>query len=285
MRADLHLHSHYSDGSESPTEVVERARAAGLDLIALSDHDSMGGLAEAQAAGRAAGIEVLPAAEFTAVFRGQEIHLLGYFPTDPGREVEAHLEGMQAFRRQRLETALERLRAGGLPLRFEELPCAPCCQSVTTAHLAILLARRGYAPSVRAAWRKFMDSDRGVVPAFAVTVEVVLEAIHTGGGLAVWAHPGRRRFRAWLEELAGLGMDGVEVANLRRGLEPAREWRVLAGKLKLVSTGGSDWHGGTPLGTFAASEELLGDFLDRLGQQRHSTSPKPHSASNPVGTA
>lgn len=285
MRADLHLHSHYSDGGESPTEVVERARAAGLDLIALSDHDSLGGLAEAQAAGRAAGIEVLPAAEFTASFHGQEIHLLGYFPAAPGREVEAHLEGMQAFRRQRLETALERLRERGLPLRFEELPCAPCCQSVTTAHLAILLARRGYASSARAAWRKFMDRDRGVVPAFDVTVEAVLHAIHSGGGLAVWAHPGGRRFRAWLEELAALGMDGVEVANLRRGLEPAREWRTLVEKLKLVSTGGSDWHGGTPLGAFAANEELLGDFLDRLGRRCHSTSPKPHSASNPAGTA
>ena len=211
--------------------------------------------------------------------------LLGYFPAAPGGEVENHLERMQAFRRQRLETALERLRERGLPLRFEELPCAACCQSVTTAHLAILLARRGYAPSAHAAWRKFLDSDRGVVPAFQVTVEEVLKTIHAGGGLAVWAHPRRRGFRARLEELAALGVDGVEVANRRRGLEPAREWRALARQLNLVSTGGSDWHGGTPLGEFAADEELLGDFLERLGRWRRSTSQKPHSASNPRGTA
>lgn len=285
MRADLHLHSHYSDGSEAPAAVVERARAARLDLIVLSDHDSIGGLAEAQAAGRAAGIEVLAAAEFTASFHGQEIHLLGYFPATPGREVEAHLEGMQAFRRQRLETALERLRDRGFPLRFEDLPCAPCCQSVTTAHLAILLAQRGYASSARAAWRKFMDSQRGVVPGFEVSVKEVLGTIHAGGGLAIWAHPGKRRFRAWLEELAALGLDGIEAANLRRGLEPAREWQALARRLNLVTTGGSDWHGGTPLGEFTAGEELLGEFFARLGGGRRSASQERHSASNPAGTA
>ncbi len=264
MRADLHLHSYYSDGSESPAAVVERARAGKLDLIALTDHDSLGGWPEARAAAAKSGLDLLAAAEFTASHRGRELHLLGYFPGLPGREVADHLKGMQAFRRRRIETAIERLQERGVPVKFAELPRAPQCESVTSAHLAALLAERGYARSTRGAWRGLLSRKRGLLPGFEVTAEEVIRIIHSGGGLAVWAHPERQRFRQRLEELASLGLDGVEVANGHRGRQPARDWQALAREMGLVATGGSDWHGGGPLGDFAADEELLGYFLSRL---------------------
>ena len=265
MRADLHLHSYYSDGAESPAEVVQRARAAGLDLIALADHDSMGGCEEAQQAAVRGGVTLLRAAEFTAAFEGREIHLLGYFPSPPGREVTEHLKGMQAFRRRRIETTIERLQEQGVPVKFDELPCAPVCESVTSAHLAALLAERGYARSTRAAWRGLLNRKRGLLPEFEASVEEVIGVIHAGGGLAIWAHPERGQFRARLEELAAMGLDGIEAANARRGVQPARDWQALAKTIGLVATGGSDWHGGDGLGEFAAGEELLTDFLARLG--------------------
>jgi hypothetical protein len=264
MRADLHLHSYYSDGTESPAAVVERARGAKLDLIALTDHDSMGGWPEVREAAAKAGLELLPAAEFTAVHRGRELHLLGYFPAFPGREVADHLRRMRAFRRQRIETAVERLQKQGVPVKFEELPHAPQCESVTSAHLAMLLAERGYARSTRTAWRGLLSRKRGLLPQFEVAAEEVIRVIHSGGGLAVWAHPERAQFGKRLEELAALGLDGVEAANGHRGRQPARDWQSLAREMGLVATGGSDWHGGSPLGEFAADEELLGDFLARL---------------------
>ncbi|HSC78540.1 MAG TPA: PHP domain-containing protein [Candidatus Acidoferrales bacterium] len=265
MRADLHLHSHYSDGLESPAEVVKRARAAGLDLIALADHDSMGGCGEAQQTAAQVGLSVIPAAEFTATLDGREVHLLGYFSAQPGREVTEHLKRMQAFRRGRIETTLERLQQRGVPVKFEELPCVPVCESVTSAHLAALLAERGYARSTRAAWRGLLNRKRGLLPQFEASAEEVIGVIHAGGGLAVWAHPERGQFRARLEKLTALGVDGIETANGRRGVQPARDWQALAKKMGLVATGGSDWHGGDGLGEFAAGEELLGDFLARLG--------------------
>ncbi len=265
MRADLHLHSYYSDGLESPAIVAQRARAAGLDLIALADHDSMGGCEEAQQAAAQVGMSVIPAAEFTATLDGREVHLLGYFPSPPGREVAAHLRGMQAFRRRRIETTMERLQQRGVPLMFEELPCAPVCESVTSAHLAALLAERGYARSTRAAWRGLLNRKRGLLPQFEASAEDVIGVIHAGGGLAVWAHPERDQFRARLAKLAALGVDGIEVANGRRGAQAAADWQALAKKMGLVATGGSDWHGGDGLGDFAAGEELLADFLARLG--------------------
>jgi len=267
MRADLHLHSYYSDGSESPTSVLERAQAGGLDLIALTDHDSMGGWAEARVAAAKAGIELLAAAEFTATHRGREAHLLGYFPAPPGREVADHLRRMQAFRRQRIETAVERLQQQGVPVKFEELRRAPQCESVTSAHLAMLLAERGYARGTRSAWRGLLSRKRGLLPGFEATVEDVIGVIHSGGGLAVWAHPERQQFRKRLDELAAIGLDGIEVANGHRGGQPARDWQALAKEMGLVATGGSDWHGGNGLGDFAADEDLLGDFLGRLNKR------------------
>jgi predicted metal-dependent phosphoesterase TrpH len=267
MRADLHLHTHYSDGAESPAAVIERARAAGLTLIALTDHDSMGGWPEACVAAASAGLELLAAAEFTATHRGRELHLLGYFPSPPaaaGREVADHLKHMQVFRRRRIETAIERLQQRGVPVSFEQLPCASQCESVTSAHLAMLLAERGYARSTRNAWRGLLSRKRGLLPEFEVAAQEVVNVIHAGGGLAVWAHPERQEFRRNLEELAALGLDGIEAANGRRGLQPDRDWQTLARSMGLVATGGSDWHGGIGLGDFAADEELLADFLARL---------------------
>jgi len=265
MRADLHLHSYYSDGIESPAEVVKRARAAGLDLIALADHDSMGGCEEAQHAAARDGLTLIPAAEFTATLDERDVHLLGYFPSPPGREVAAHLKDIQGFRRRRIQTTLERLQQRGVPVQFEHLPCASVCESVTSAHLAALLVERGYARSTRAAWRGLLNRKRGLLPPFEVMAEEVIRVIHAGGGLAVWAHPERGQFRARLEKLAVLGLDGLETANGRRGVQPARDWQTLAKKMGLVATGGSDWHGGDGLGEFAAGEELLADFLARLG--------------------
>jgi len=99
MRADLHLHTYYSDGAEAPAAVVERAAASGLDLVAIADHDSMGAWVEAEAASQRIGVRLLPAAEFTAYGGGTEIHLLGYFPAPPGPAVQEHLRRVQALRR------------------------------------------------------------------------------------------------------------------------------------------------------------------------------------------
>ena len=116
---------------------------------------------------------------------------------------------------------------------------------------------------MRAVWGRYLSN--GVVPAFPVTPKEVIEVIHAGDGLAVWAHPSRRGFQRRLEELVALGLDGVEVANGRRGQQRVRDWQAEALKHNLVMTGGSDWHGEGKLGEFSVSEELVGELLRRLG--------------------
>lgn len=262
MRADLHLHSYYSDGSESPAGVVARARAAGLALIALTDHDSMGGVGEAAETARELGVELVRGAEFTAMLHGAEIHILGYFPSEPNEVVRAHLAHMQAERRKRLQTALERLRTRGIELDTRALPAAPYCESLTTTHLAQALAAAGYASSSRAAWRRYLSRGQGIVPTFEVTAKDVIGVIHSSGGLAVWAHPDRQHLQRHFGELLAVGLDGIEAYNGRRGGDLAA--RRLARKHELVVTGGSDWHGEGPLEIEADGIPLEG-FLRRMG--------------------
>ncbi len=272
MKADLHLHTYYSDGVESPAFVVERAAAAGLNLIAITDHDTLGGWQKAKVAAGHLNVTVVPAAEFTASLHGQEVHLLGYFPSFPGREVLDHLEQVQAFRRQRMETAVARLRERGVSISFDELPRHSSCQSLTGAHLARLLLEKGFARSLRGVWRR--QAVRQSLESFTVTAEEVIEVIHKGAGLAVWAHPPVRRFPRRLEELAALGLDGVEVSNFRRGLDSMRRMQAEAEKFGLVATGGSDWHEGPGFGEEFVDEDLLEKFLHGLGLEKDCSEDK-----------
>lgn len=263
MKADLHLHTWYSDGTESPRQIVERAARANLDLIAITDHDSLGSWDEASAAGKELGIRVLPAAEFTASWSGKEVHLLGYFPTQPGAVVRKHLEVVQAFRHERIVKAIEYLRAHGVSGTFEELPRADCCESLTGAHLARWLLAKGFARSLRSVWRR--QAIRDSLQSFQVTVAEVIEVIHQGGGVAVWAHPGEKQFRRRLEEMVAQGLDGVEVRNFRRDPSTIEKIQAETQKYGLLTTGGSDWHEGPGFGENFVTEELLDGFLGRMG--------------------
>lgn len=261
MRADLHLHSYYSDGVYPPGEVVARAHAAGLELIALTDHDSLGGVAEAEAAAQRLGLRFIRGVELTATWQAEDLHILGYFAAPPGEALESHLRQIQAFRRQRLETALERLRQRGLRLESRDLAAAACCESLTTAHLARLLVDRGYASSQKTARRRFLSPDKGIVPPFEVTAAEVISVIHASKGLAIWAHPNPRQLRQHLGDLVSLGLDGLETHNGRRSWSPLAS--ELARKFGLLETAGSDWHGE---GALEATTDNLGleAFLRRM---------------------
>ena len=262
MKADLHLHTWYSDGAESPRRVVELAARAGLGLIAIADHDSMGAYGEACEAGREHDVRVLPAAEFTAVLGGEEVHLLGYFAEPPGEPVVAHLRCVQEFRRLRLEQAVARLRERGYSITMEALPSADCCESLTSAHLARMLVEQGIAHSMRAVWRR--GAVRNALCDFEGRSCDVIEVIHAGKGLAVWAHPPQRRFARRLEDLVADGLDGVEIHNFRRDGSHAEKMLEQAEAGGLVVTGGSDWHQGPGLGDRFIEGAILDRFLERL---------------------
>lgn len=269
MRADFHIHTYYSDGSFPPETLVDLAEKSRLDYLAITDHDCF---ASCEAASRAIqerglSLKLIPASEFTAMLDGEEIHVHGYFKEFPSAKILEHAERVQAERRERIRTALERLATINVHASMNELPAHPDCKSLTQLHLAFLLIEKNYAQTVPEARNVFLHDH--VLPKFTMSAEVVIQTITREGGLAVWAHPEENNFDRNLQTLAGFGLSGVEVYNLRRQEKPSRRFLKAARKKNLVTTLGSDWHGHSHEYLFDSElegEKILGEFLEKLYQ-------------------
>jgi predicted metal-dependent phosphoesterase TrpH len=268
MHLDLHLHSTCSDGSLAPRELVVTARKAGLDVIALADHDTVAGVEPARAAAAAqGGIGIITAAEFTCELDGAEVHLLGYgFRSDaPGIAVVA---GRAAeTRRGRMAAMVERLRALGVAIQVEDVTVEPECRSIGRMHLARALVRLHVAGSITDAFGRFIgDRAPAWVPSRGPPVADAIAAINGAGGCAVWAHPSLEDARKF-GQVKALGLWGVEA--LRPPLDPVSSSAMEASARAegLFITGGSDWHGGTrpALGSWFVTERHVGEFLERVG--------------------
>ncbi|NMH97165.1 PHP domain-containing protein [Pseudonocardia acidicola] len=277
QRIDLHTHSTVSDGTDSPEELVGIAAAAGLDTIALTDHDTTGGW-DAAAAALPAGMRLVRGAEFSCVSpdgRGgrASVHLLGYLfdPTHPA--VVAEQERLRTERRQRLHKMAALLAADGYPVDpetvFANLPPG------TTAgrpHLGQALVAAGVVGSVDEAFADLLrNGSRYYVPTPHTPVETAIEMVRSAGGVAVFAHPlARRRGRvvepAVIADLAGIGLTGVEVDHPDHVPEDRELLRGLAGELGLVTTGSSDYHGtnkSTPIGVETTRPDALEELVSK----------------------
>jgi predicted metal-dependent phosphoesterase TrpH len=260
-RADLHLHSTASDGTYTPTQLVELGRRCLLRAIALTDHDTLAGLDEARAAARGSSLEVITGVEITTRYAGHEIHLLGYFvdPAHPG--LSAALESIRLARRGRFLEMVERLRGLGVSIEVTEADLLP--SSLGRRTLAELLVRQGKASSVREAFQRWLhDRGRAAVPKESLPTLEAISHVRAAGGVASWAHPPYDQCVEHLAELAAAGLGAVEVVfpNARPGL--ARQMRERAMALGLAVSGGSDCHG--PGGSGVGSHTLSSDELERL---------------------
>ena len=271
IRIDLHIHSDRSDGEIRPGDVVRRAHAVGLDTIALTDHDSIGGLAEAERAGRELGVRIIPGVEMTATLDTREIHLLAYFPTLPAADDRSEgslaraLEEVQAARRRRLRDGIKALRLRGVLLRESDV-LSGGCESFTRLHLARALLNAGYVRKIDEAFTRFLGDRFGTVPAMDIQPEQVIDLIHAHGGLAVWAHPDPEAFSTCLDRLVRAGLDGVETHNFRRP-DTVGQFTAAVRERGLLATGGSDWHGGPQertLGSHAIDNDLFQPFYRAL---------------------
>ncbi len=268
MHLDLHLHSTCSDGTLAPAELVAAARKSGLGLIAIADHDTATAFAAAAAAARGGdGLAVLPAIEITCLRAGSEMHLLGYGirPDDAG--IAALSARAAAARRRRIAAMCERLRGLGVAIADGDVTTPPECVSVGRMHLARALVRRRAAGSVSEAFARFIgDKAPAWVAACGPDVAEAIRVVREAGGLPVWAHPGPADADHFAP-LREMGLEGVEV--LRPSLDPVESVTLeqASRAAGLLSTGGSDWHGGTrpALGSWYVTKQHVGAFLERLG--------------------
>jgi 3',5'-nucleoside bisphosphate phosphatase len=267
LRFDLHLHSHVSDGRVSPVELVRGALDGGLDVIALTDHDTAAGVPEAVAAAEGTRLFVVPGIEVSTRHGVNDLHILGYWVDPDHPAILAHQAVAASRREVRMHGMIDRLRALGITVRFEEVleAAGPGTRVLGRPHLARAMVAAGHVRYFGEAFDRYLH-DGGpafVLEAFPSVVEAI-DMIHRAGGLAVWAHPPRDVFEVEIRAFADAGLDGVEC--LRPGSLPsdAQYLEGVAESLGLLVTGGSDWHGPhhNPLGEFSLRPHEIRAFLD-----------------------
>jgi predicted metal-dependent phosphoesterase TrpH len=240
-RADLHLHTTHSDGTYTPAQVVDLARRSGLSALAITDHDTLGGVHAAREAAARWGIEVVSGVEITSEYRGRELHLLAYFVDRENSALLAALAEVCRRRRERFDAMVERLRQRGVSV---EAGGTARPEALGRRHLAELLVQQGHVTTVREAFQRYLsERSEVVVPKMCLPAEQALALVRGAGGVAAWAHPAYDCTRDSLAELRGLGLGAVEVEYPDTRPTRVRELRGWAETLGLAVTGGSDCHG------------------------------------------
>ena len=278
MKADLHLHTTASDGTLTPGEIVKRAAAQGFDWIAVTDHDSVEGIAAAQEAGKALGVHVIPAAELSCGLN-REIHILGY-GFDPQNEA------LGAYCRRRRESRIERCQEMcrlmthlGKPVCFGRV-MELADGVVGRPHVARAMVEAGHVRSVQEAFDRFLKPGKpGFVPRESVMAQEAIGVITKAGGVAVLAHPmelkmGEASMESLVLEWKAQGLGGLEVYHPSAANNHAASLLKLARREGLLVTGGSDYHGetvrlstiGEGLERWKTVEEDMQQLLERIAQ-------------------
>lgn len=240
---DLHSHSTASDGAYAPAVVAREAHKAGLAAIALTDHDTTAGLAEAQAEADALGIRLVPGIELSAVENDHETHILGLHlgSTAP---IDAKLAELREMRRARAAKIVEMLNANGVRITFDSVLEQAGSAAIGRPHVARALIAEGWAVDSRDAFDRYLAAGRpGFVPKEQLSVRDAIALIHAAGGIAIVAHPGQQGTRERIELMAKDGLDGVEVRHPGHSGEDISRLMALVEHFGLVPSGGSDWHG------------------------------------------
>jgi 3',5'-nucleoside bisphosphate phosphatase len=281
---DLHIHSDCSDGAFSPAELVQQAFREGLTAVAIADHDSVAGIAEAVAAGMEVGIEVIPAVELSVQFKAwQDVHLLGYGMDWSNAGFLQKLNGFRERREHRNVEILERVnemlaRENRAAIGLSEV-LAFARDAIGRPHIARALLERGYVGTIEEAFRRYLVPCN--VPKCYWPIHDAIQEIRRLGGVAVLAHPttlstDRQELRDVIVDLAEAGLDGIEVYNNLAQADEMEFLRRLAGELGILVTGGSDYHGieeglqmGRGRGGIRISETLLAPLRKRLSARKN----------------
>ncbi len=250
VRIDLHTHSRASDGTQTPTELVEAAVAAGLDVLAITDHDTAEGWVEASEAAREHGLELVRGMEISTRHEGHGVHLLAYLPDPTYPPLVEQLALILRGRRGRVPAMLEKLRDLGVAIDDQDVrEAAADTAAAGRPHIADALVARGVVADRTEAFDRFLSWGRPAhVDRYAAPLADVVRHVAGAGGVSVIAHPwGRSRRRrpdeADLAALAELGLAGIEVDHQDHDPETRDELRAIARNLGLVATGSSDHHG------------------------------------------
>lgn len=249
LAVDLHAHTNRSDGTFTPAELVRTAAERGLDVVAVTDHDTTAGLEEAIAAGDELGVEVVPGVEFSAELEGTSVHVLCYWMDVEDPALQDELTRLRDDRFRRGELMIEKLRDLGFDISFERVREIAQGGNIVRPHVAQAMVEAGIVGSEAEAFDRWIaDGKPAHVPKHALHPLDALQMIREAGGLCVLAHPGMWGDQTsvpeeLIEAMARGGMAGLEVDHTDHSPEQREHYRALARRLGVIASGGSDCHG------------------------------------------
>ena len=260
---DLHMNSTASDGSRSPAEVVRAAKSASLVAIALTDHDTVAGLAEARAVGAEVGVRIVNGVELSAVEGETETHLLGLHLRDT-QVLERGLAELRDMRGRRAARIVELLQAQGVQVTLDDVMLQAGAGAIGRPHVARALVADGHVRDHREAFDRYLGYGR---PAYVakerLTSADAVRIVHDAGGICVFAHPGSDGSRERVERLVAAGLDGLETRHPSLSAEDQLRLNALVDHFGLVRSGGSDWHGQTEGPRTIGMMQVPADWLER----------------------
>jgi predicted metal-dependent phosphoesterase TrpH len=267
---DLHTHSLRSDGALSPADLVKRAAARGVRIQALSDHDTLAGVAEAVATGSALGVRIIPATELNTESEWGDAHVLGYFIDPEDLELEERLRWLRENRGRRIELMVEKLNALGYAVELSRVLEIAQGGALGRPHLAQALFEKGYVPSYDDAFDTLIAKDS---PAYVARVGLdpfeAVTLVRQHGGVPSLAHPGTViGLDELLPKLVAAGLAGIEAYYGEHSPEMTARCLARAGEHDLVPTGGSDFHGRGDHGTDLGGVFVPPETIERLESRR-----------------
>jgi predicted metal-dependent phosphoesterase TrpH len=243
--ADLHLHTHYSDGLLSPQEVVRMGSEAGLTALAICDHDTVDGLNEAALAGEKFNIEAVPGVELSTQFKGRDLHILGYYFDQENPELVNYLGRFREERYKRASKMVGNLNQQGVKIGMDDVEEKSKGKSIGRPHIAEVLMEKGYVETFQEAFHRFIGyGARSYVEKYKLKPDQAIGLINGARGISVLAHPGPIITDEMIIQLIKSGLDGIEVIHPNLDQKRTRYLMEMAQHYNLLITGGSDCHGG-----------------------------------------
>lgn len=278
---DLHTHSTESDGTLTPAELMQLAADTGLSAIALTDHDTVGGLNKAKPIAKQLGIELVPGIELSTDYNGTEVHMLGFYIDNTNTAFLSKLQEFIDSRDIRNEKMAFLLQKEGFDITLDKLYQEYPDSVITRAHFARYLVEHGFIKDRDTVFRKYLgDNCRCYVPREKITPFEAIDLIQLGGGLAFFAHPvlchmNHDRLRFFVKDLKEAGLTGMEAIYSMNTPGDERNMKKLADEFGLLISGGSDFHGENKpyihLGTGKGNLHIPESILEDIKQKRHHT--------------
>lgn len=270
---DMHMHSTASDGTFTPTQLVEEAGRRGLRAMALTDHDTIDGLGEAIEVGKKVGVEVVPGIEFSTEYQGKEIHILGYFMDINNQVLIDKLEELRLDREERTELMLKKLEKYKINISMEELMAEVEGKLISRTHIANAMMKKGYVYSRKEAFDVYLKSNGAAyVPKGKIDPYEAVRIINSSGGVASLAHPkligvDKGAFEQLLKQLTEEGLRALEVYYPGFSEGEERYYMEKADEHGLLYTGGSDFHGLNRPGIFVGTKGVNAQEFQKLKEK------------------